>query len=97
MNKKLNFFRRHESSTTTLLQKNRLEMVYHEKAKYLNVFRQPEKHMEFIDHYIKHYIWNNKKDFLNTSSVKKIEINKNLTRLYFYKLICFVFSKTLRK
>lgn len=97
LNKKLNFFRRHESSTTSLLQKNQLEMVYHEKADYLNFFEQTEKYSEFIDHYIKYYIWNNKKDFLNSSSVKKIQINKNLKLQYYYKLACFVVLKVLRK
>ena len=38
LNKNLNFFRRHEGSTSSFLQKNKLETIYHEKAKYLNYF-----------------------------------------------------------
>ena len=56
LNKNLNFFRRHEGSTSSYLQKNKLESIYHEKAKYLNYFAQTEKKDEFIEHYIKHYI-----------------------------------------
>lgn len=93
LNKKLNYFRRHEGSTSSYLQKNKLESVYHEKAKYLNYFLQTDKYGQFIDHYIKHYIWSNKKDFLNTESIQKINLNKNLKMLYFYKLSKFIISK----
>ena len=40
-NKKLNFFRRHKGSTSTFLQKHKLETIYHEKAKYLNLKIMP--------------------------------------------------------
>lgn len=97
LNKNLNFFRRHEGSTSSYLQKNKLESIYHEKAKYLNYFAQTEKKDEFIEHYIKHYIWNNKNEFLNTSSIQKIQIDKNLKVQYFYKLVQFFIFKLLRK
>lgn len=93
LNKSLNFFRRHQGSTTTILQKNNLETIYHEKAKYLNYFEVTAKYPEFIDHYIKYYIWNNKKDFLNVSSIRKIQKNKNLEVVYFHKLLKFCFFK----
>lgn len=93
LNKNLNFFRRHAGSTTLFLQENRLEDIYHEKVKYLNYFDLTEKYSQFIDHYISNYIWNNKKDFLNISSIKKIQKNKNLKTLYFYKLIRFTIEK----
>lgn len=97
LNKNLNFFRRHEGSTSSYLQKNKLESIYHEKAKYLNYFAQTEKKDEFIEHYIKHYIWNNKKEFLNTSSIQKIQTDKNFRVQYFYKLVQFFIFKLLRK
>ena len=97
LNKNLNFFRRHERSTSSYLQKNKLESIYHEKAKYLNYFAQTEKKDEFIEHYIKHYIWNNKKEFLNTSSIQKIQTDKNFRVRYFYKLVQFFIYKLLRK
>jgi len=56
LNKNLNFFRRHEGSISTHLQKNKLESVFHEKAKYLNYFDQTEKYNQFIRHYIKNYV-----------------------------------------
>lgn len=97
LNKNLNFFRRHEGSTSSYLQKNKLESVYHEKAGYLNYFGQTEKYGQFIDHYIKNYIWTNKKEFLNISSIQQIQSGKKLRGLYFYKLAQFIISKILKK
>lgn len=97
LNKNLNFFRRHEGSISTFLQKNKLETIYHEKAAYLNFFEQTAKYKQFIDHYIKYYIWSNKVDFLNFSSIKKIQINKNLGLIYFYRLALFFVSKFFKK
>lgn len=97
LNKNLNFFRRHEGSTSSFLQKNKLESVYHEKAFYLNYFGQTEKHVKFIDHYIKNYIWTNKKEFLNISSIQEIQSGKKVRGLYFYKLAQFIISKILNK
>lgn len=97
LNKNLNFFRRHEGSTSSFLQKNKLETIYHEKAKYLNYFGKENDYEYFINHYIKYYIWSHKKDFLNTSSIQKIHSVKNLKALYFYKLMQFFVSKILRR
>ncbi|RED19579.1 glycosyltransferase involved in cell wall biosynthesis [Flavobacterium cutihirudinis] len=93
LNKNLNFFRRHQGSTTSILHKNNLEMIYYEKAKFLNYFGKTHMYKEFIDHYIQHYIWNNKKDFLNISSIKTIQKEKNLKIIYFYTLTKFSFYK----
>lgn len=97
LNKNLNFFRRHEGSTSSYLQKNKLESVYHEKAGYLNYFGQTAKYGEFIDHYIKNYIWTHKSAFLNTSSIQKIQSGKKFRIVYFYKLGQFLISKILKK
>lgn len=97
LNKNLNFFRRHAGSTSSYLHKNKLEAVYFEKAKYLNYFKQTEKYEQFIDHYIKYYIWKNKKDLLNTKTIQQIQSDKKLKAIYFYKLIQFFLSKFLRK
>ncbi|PKB17460.1 glycosyltransferase [Flavobacterium sp. 5] len=93
LNKNLNFFRRHNGSTSSYLQKNKMESVYHEKAHYMNYFGQTEKYSQFMDHYIKYYIWGHKKEFLNISSIKKIQSGKKIKALYFYKLIRFFVSK----
>lgn len=97
LNKNLNYFRRHVGSTSTFLQKHKLESIYHENAKYLNLFKQTDKYPQFINHYIKYYIWSHKRDFLNTSSVRKIQIDKNLRLLYFLELIRFTAFKLFRK
>lgn len=97
LNKNLNFFRRHEGSTSSYLNKNKLEEVYHEKAQYLNYFKQTDKYGQFIEYYIKYYIWTHKNDFLNTSSIQEIQSGKKIKALYFYKLICFFVSKIFRK
>lgn len=97
LNKNKNFFRRHDSSVTLFLQKNRLETIYHEKAKYLNYFKFTNKYSQFIDHYIKHYIWNNKSDFLNVSSIQSITGVKNLTFIYFCKLFKYCLLKIFKK
>lgn len=97
VNKKLNFFRRHDGSTSSYLHKNKLESIYHEKAKYLNYFKQIDKYDQFLDHYIKHYIWHHKKEFLNTSSFQKIQSGKKIKVLYFYKLIQLFVHKFFRK
>lgn len=97
LNKNLNFFRRHTGSISSFLQKHKLETIYHENAKYLNLFNQTEKYPQFIDHYIKYYIWSHKKNFLNITSIKEIQTDKKLKLLYFYKLIQFFALKILRK
>ena len=97
LNKNLNYFRRHVGSTSSFLQKHKLETIYHENAKYLNLFNQTEKYPQFINHYIKYYIWSHKKDFLNTSSVRKIQIDKHLRLLYFFELIRFTAFKLIKK
>ncbi|MES2239804.1 MAG: glycosyltransferase [Bacteroidota bacterium] len=97
LNDNLNFFRRHEGSTSSFLSKNKLETVYHERAKYLNYFNQTDKYNQFINHYLKYYIWTHKKEFLNISSIQIIQSNKKFKALYFYKLFQFFISKLFRK
>ncbi|MDN3671936.1 glycosyltransferase family 2 protein [Flavobacterium branchiarum] len=97
LNENLNFFRRHGGSISSYLSKNKLEEVYHEKAQYLNYFKQTDKYIQFIEHYIKYYIWTHKNDFLNTSSIQTIQSGKKVKVLYFYKLIQFFVSKIFRK
>jgi glycosyltransferase involved in cell wall biosynthesis len=86
LNEKLNFFRRHDDSTTTKTSKFNLESVYHEKANYLNYFEQSIKYKEFISHYIKFYINTNKSKMFNISSILKIE-NVKYLRLKYVKLL----------
>lgn len=92
LNKNLNFFRRHENSTTRIMLEKNMEAIYHEKAFYLNYFKQFEKADAFIEHYIKHYIFNNKFDLFNVSSLAKIK-KKRIVQKYFKILLLAVVHK----
>jgi hypothetical protein len=95
LNEKLNFFRRHDDSTTTKTSKFNLESVYHEKADYLNYFKQTNKNTEFINHYIKFYINLNKSKIFNISSILKIKNVKYLKLKYIRLLFKFYLNKTI--
>jgi glycosyltransferase involved in cell wall biosynthesis len=93
INKKMNYFRRHEGSTTTKTSKLKQESVYFEKAKYLNYFEQSDKHIEFINHYIKFYVNSNKSKMFNISSILKIANVKGLRFKYVSLLFKFYLNK----
>lgn len=85
LNKKLNFFRRHEDSISHKIQSNNMLSIYYEQATYLNYFKQTKNSDIFVNHYLKYYILSNKAKFLNIGCLVKINNNKILLS-YFFKL-----------
>ncbi len=93
INQKLNYFRRHDDSTTTKNSKFNQESLYHEFANYLNYFNQSAKYKEFVNHYIQYYINPNKSQIFNINSILKIENVKNLRFKYLKSLIGFYWNR----
>lgn len=84
INKKMNFFRRHEESTTTKISTTKaLINTYKELILYLKFFNLTDKNQKFIQHYFDNYVWKNKRDFFNFSV---FENNKHLKKLYLKKV-----------
>ncbi|AOW19508.1 glycosyltransferase [Urechidicola croceus] len=96
INKKLNYFRRHEDSTTSKISELDKESVYYEKANYLNYFSCQEKYIEFINHYIKHIVNANKMKIFDISAILKIEKIKFLRLKYLQLLFKFYLNKIFR-
>jgi len=91
LNKKRNYFRRHEESTTTKISSGKqLIGTYKELVFYLEYYNFPDKYSNFITYYFNNYLWKNKKEVFN---VKVFENNKELKKLYFQKLIPLVIKK----
>jgi glycosyltransferase involved in cell wall biosynthesis len=82
LNKKLNFFRRHEGSTTTRLSSLRKLDIFQENIKYLHFYKQKNKDHLLLKKYFQQYVWINKKEIFNT----KI-FDFNLTLKYYLFLI----------
>ena len=93
ISKNLNNFRRHEESTTTKLSKSNTSDLYLERALYINFFKVPEKHRQFIKHYIKHYVHSNKKSIFNIVPINQIENVSGLRRKYIRYLFDFYIQK----
>lgn len=90
LNKNLNFFRRHENSTTTKMSISSKKIVYEEELKYLNFFEQNYKFQFFLDHYVKHFVWSNKKEVFNYKFLKKIKGIDKIDIKYFQSIIKFI-------
>ncbi|MGL3001277.1 glycosyltransferase family 2 protein [Flavobacterium sp. RSSB_23] len=90
LNKNLNFFRRHENSTTTKMSISSKKIVYEEALKYLNFFEQNYKFQFFLDHYVKHFVWSNKKEVFNYKFLKKIKGIDKIDIKYFQSIIKFI-------
>ncbi len=80
----LNYFRQHQKSTTALNTKLRMQSVYIEKIEYLKYFGQTEKYKALIDHYIKYYVWKNKKRVFDLNLLKHFD-NSHKVRNYYFK------------
>lgn len=93
LDKKLNYFRRHEDSTSEKIAINKKKSVYFEKAEFLNYFDQNKKYKIFINHYIKFYINLNRNKFLEIKPVLAIKKVKFLKFHYFKQLIKFYLNK----
>jgi len=93
LNKNLNFFRRHENSTTTKMSISSMRIIYEEALKYLNFFEQNYKFQTFLDHYVKHFVWSNKKEVFNYKFLKKIKGIDKVDLKYFNSLMKFILLK----
>lgn len=90
LNKNLNFFRRHENSTTTKMSISSKKIVYEEALKYLNFFEQNYKFQFFLDHYVKHFVWSNKKEVFNYKFLKEIKRIDKIDIKYFGSVMKFI-------
>nr|WP_315155907.1 glycosyltransferase family 2 protein [uncultured Flavobacterium sp.] len=90
LNKNLNFFRRHENSTTTKMSISSKKIVYEEALKYLNFFEQNNKFHFFLDHYVKHFVWSNKKEVFSYKFLRKIKGIDKIEIKYFVSIMKFV-------
>ena len=97
LNKPLNYFRRHENSTTTKIGMNNLKTVYQEKIAFLNYFNITDKYNIFIESFVKHYVWSNKKDIFNTSILSGFHKKNFLKFNYFFILIKVILIKIKQK
>ncbi|WP_432222970.1 glycosyltransferase family 2 protein [Flavobacterium sp. TMP13] len=82
----LNYFRRHDNSTTTLSTKYKLKSIYIEKFHYLNYFSQTDKVKLLLKHYIQDYIFHDKSEWFINSIFKEIESLKKF-KFYFYIIL----------
>lgn len=90
-NSPLNFFRRHEMSTTTLNISNSNHKIYEEYCEYANFFLLGKnKSKQIVEHYTKHFLIPNRKLFgyFNKEPLRKLKsistINKNLVLIRGY-------------
>ncbi len=84
LNKKLNFFRRHETSTTTINNKENRENLYNEYVTYLNYFQSPSKTIRSVIYdYILNFVFakQNKKGYFYLAPLKNI-LSLNRIKLY---------------
>ncbi|WP_299060170.1 glycosyltransferase family 2 protein [uncultured Polaribacter sp.] len=96
LNKNLNYFRRHEDSTSTKNFNFNLLSVYKEKIEYLNIFKQHHKYEEFIEHYVIFYVLKNKSKFHKIDFLKKLN-NIRFIKIKYYKILFKIFLKKLNK
>lgn len=98
LNKKLNFFRRHESSTTTIANLKHKEELYSEYIVYANYFNCCRKDIYLIiKKYVDDFLFtdHNKKGLLYFKTLKKIEgVNGVLLHWFLFK--AFVITTLIR-
>jgi glycosyltransferase involved in cell wall biosynthesis len=93
LNKNLNFFRRHENSTTTKMNISSKKIIYEELLKYLNFFEQNDKYQVFLDHYVKHFVWSNKKEVFNYKFLRQIKGIDAIDLKYTGAIVNFILIK----
>lgn len=93
LNKNLNFFRRHENSTTTKLNISSKKIIFEEKLRYLNFFDQNHKFQTFLDYYIENFVWANKKEVFNYEFLKQIKGIDSIDIKYFKSVSRFILIK----
>ncbi len=95
LNKKLNFFRRHETSTTTINNKENRENLYYEYVAYLNYFQSPIKTIRSVIYdYILNFVFakENKKSYFYLAPLKKIA---SLNRIQLYSILFKMYVQVL--
>lgn len=102
LNKKLNSFRRHETSTTTLTATKNKASLYSEYVSYINYFNCSEATVKnVINDYVANYVMtkNNAQGFFHITPIKKIKrLSKlRLQWLYLKSLVTFAFTKLNKK
>ena len=93
LNKNLNFFRRHKNSTTTKINISSKKIIYEEMLKYINFFQQNYKFQVFLDYYVEHYVWSNKKEVLNYKFLRQIKGFSEIDLKYFKTIVKFIILK----
>jgi len=100
LNKNLNFFRRHEDSTTTKNQLTNQERLFDEMIFYSNYFKlSKEKVKAIISHFVENFLFSKNLGYIfSKNPLNKIEsLNKIEIRWYYTKSICQIFIKKLIK
>lgn len=96
INRPLNYFRRHEASTTTINYKSQNDWIYKEYSNYANYFElKKSSQKKIVTHYIHHFLLPNRKKigYFNMQPLKelnKITLINKLTMIvkgYFIRLI----------
>ena len=82
----LNYFRRHDNSTTTLTNKYRLKSIYIEKFNYLDYFSQRRKTKLVLKNYIQNHVVYNKSEWFINSIFKEVEFLGEF-KFYFYLIL----------
>lgn len=91
LNKKLNYFRRHEESTTTKISTSKqLIGTYKELSFYLKYYKRQDQNTNFIENYFNNYIRRNKTEMFN---FKVFEGNVQLKKMYLKRLIPLLIKK----
>ncbi|MFK5957870.1 MAG: glycosyltransferase [Lutibacter sp.] len=97
LNKNLNYFRRHENSTTEKLGNTQLKQLYIEKIAYLIFFNLKIKTNTFLRHYIRFYVWKNKRDIFDVSVVINLRGARLIKIKYFLILVKFILVQFYKK
>ena len=96
LNKKLNYFRRHKDSTTYKSSIENNVNLYKEIISFLNFFQLNHKSIGFLDYYIKHYVWNNKKQVFNTRLLNGFTEEKKIKQKYYLRLLNFIINRVFK-
>lgn len=95
LNKKLNFFRRHETSTTTITNQENRESLYNEYVAYINYFQSTSKTVRSVMYdYIRNFVFTkqNKKGCFYLEPLKKIV---SLNKITFYSILLKTYTQVL--
>ena len=69
------------------------KIIYEEKLKYLIFFKQNYKFQKFLDHYVKYFVWNNKKEVFKYGFLRKVKGIDAIDLKYFEAVMKFILIK----